>query len=388
VYQVSAAIAADIFDYHAGWVDKLTGETIPTYAGSDLLAITLREPVGVVAAVIPWNAPVMLFAQKVAPALASGCTVVMKPSEYATLSVLKLTELVDEAGFPPGVFNLVPGEGSVTGEALVTHPLVDKVTFTGSRAVGRHILEASANDIKRVSLELGGKSANLIFPDADLDMAAMTAMGAVTFGLSGQGCVCQTRALVHRSIYDDIIDRAQGMTQMISYGDPFVDTTTSGPIINTRQLDRVMGFIEKGQEEGARLVVGGDRPGGELAAGNFVNPTLFADVDNKMTIAQEEIFGPVLSVIPFADEDEAVRIANDTSYGLGAGVQTSDVKRAIRVAKALRAGTVGVNGYTVMPNMPFGGYKTSGLGREGGRESIEAFTEIKTIGFALTDSPI
>jgi aldehyde dehydrogenase (NAD+) len=388
MYQVSAAFAADIFDYHTGWVDKLTGETFPNFAGSDHFSMTVKEPVGVVAAIIPWNAPVFLFAQKAAPALATGCTVVMKPSEYASLAALRMTELIDEVGFPPGVFNLVPGEGTVTGEALITHPMVDKITFTGSRVVGQRILGASADGIKRVSLELGGKSANLIFPDVDVDMAAMTAMGMVTMGLSGQGCVCQTRALAHRSIYDEIIEKAGTIAQMVSYGDPFLDSTTSGPIINTRQLDRVMGFIDKGQEEGARLVFGGDRPGGDLSAGNFVNPTLFADVDNKMTIAREEIFGPVLSVIPFTDEEEAIRIANDSSYGLGAGVQTSDVKRALRVAKALRAGTIGVNGFSVMPNRPFGGYKTSGLGREGGRESIEAFTETKTIDFSLTDSPM
>jgi aldehyde dehydrogenase (NAD+) len=388
MYQVSASFAADIFDYHTGWVDKLGGETIPHFNLADYFSYTLRQPVGVVGAIIPWNAPVFLFAQKAAPALATGCTVVMKPSEYASLAVIRMTELLDEIGFPPGVFNLVPGEGPVTGEALITHPLVDKVTFTGSRAVGQRILAASADGIKRVSLELGGKSANLIFPDVDVNMAAMTAMGMVTMGLSGQGCVCLTRALAHRSIYDDLIESAHGLAQMVSYGDPFAETTTSGPIINKKQLGRVTGFIEKGQEEGARLVFGGDRPGGELSAGNYVNPTLFADVDNKMSIAQEEIFGPVLSVIPFDSEEEAIRIANDTNYGLGAGIQTSDVKRAHRVAKALRAGTIGVNGFMVMPNTPFGGFKTSGLGREGGRESIEAFTETKTVDIALTDSPM
>ena len=388
MYQVSAAFAADIFDYHAGWVDKLTGETIPHFAGAEYFSYTLREPVGVVAAIIPWNAPVFLFAQKAAPALATGCTVVMKPSEYASLAVIRMTELLDEEGFPPGVFNLVLGEGRSSGEALITHPMVDKITFTGSRAVGQRILAASADGIKRVSLELGGKSANLIFPDVDVSMAAMSAMGMVSWGMSGQGCVCQTRALVDRTIYDEFVDKASTITQMITYGDPFAETTTSGPIINQRQLGRVMGYIEKGQEEGARLVFGGDRPGGDLASGNWVNPTLFADVDNKMSIAQDEIFGPVLSAIPVAGEEEAIRIANDTSYGLGAGIQTADVKRAHRVAKALRAGTVGINGFMVMPNTPFGGYKTSGLGREGGRESIEAFTETKTVDVALTDSPV
>jgi aldehyde dehydrogenase (NAD+) len=388
MYQVSASFAADIFDYHAGWVDKLGGETIPHFNLAEYFSYTLRQPVGVVAAIIPWNAPVFLFAQKAAPALATGCTVVMKPSEYASLAVLRMTELLDEVGFPPGVFNLVAGEGPTTGEALITHPMVDKITFTGSRAVGQRILAASADGIKRVSLELGGKSANLIFPDVDVNMAAMTAMGMVTMGLSGQGCVCLTRALAHRSIYDELIQSAESLAQMVSYGDPFAKTTTSGPIINKKQLGRVTGFIEKGQQEGARLVFGGDRPGGELASGNYVNPTLFADVDNTMSIAQEEIFGPVLSVIPFESEEEAIRIANDTTYGLGAGIQTSDVKRAHRVAKALRAGTVGINGFMVMPNTPFGGFKTSGLGREGGRESIEAFTETKTVDVALTDSPM
>ena len=386
--QVSAEMVAGIFDHHAGWIDKITGQTFPAYAGADALSMTMREPVGVVAAIIPWNAPLMLFAQKVAPALAAGCTVVMKPSEYASLTVFRLTELLEEAGVPAGVFNLVPGPGNPTGEALITHPLVDKVTFTGSRAVGARILEASAADIKRVSLELGGKSANLIFPDVEnLDLAAMTAFGMVSMGLSGQGCVCQTRAIVHESIYDAVIEKAQMLTGMIAFGDPFEAATTSGPIINTRQLDKVMGYIQRGQEEGARLVCGGTRPDGELSVGNFVAPTLFADVDNSMSIAQEEIFGPVLSVIPFKDEDEAIRIANDSPYGLGAGIQTSDVKRAIRVSKALRTGTVGVNTYFVRPNLPFGGYKASGLGREGGYGSIEAFTETKTVHFGLSDQP-
>jgi aldehyde dehydrogenase (NAD+) len=383
VYEVSAEMTGDVFDYHAGWIDKIVGDTIPTYTGPDVFHFTLREPVGVVAAVIPWNAPLMLFAQKVAPALAAGCTIVMKPSEYASLAVFRLAQLLEEAELPAGVFNLVPGPGPTTGEALVTHPEIDKITFTGSRAVGGHILEASGKGIKRVSLELGGKSPNLVFPDVDVPSAAMFAMGMVSFGLSGQGCVCQTRALVHESIYDDLVNGAAGLAGMVKHGDPFAEDTTAGPIINTRQLDRVMGYIAKGQEEGARLVVGGDRPGGDLSAGNFVNPTLFADVDNSMTIAQEEIFGPVLAVIPFKDEEEAIRMANETSYGLGAGIQTNDLARAVRVAKALRTGTVGVNTYTVKPNTPFGGYKTSGLGREGGFQSIEAFTETKTVTFGL-----
>jgi aldehyde dehydrogenase (NAD+) len=385
MYQVGPGITADIFDHHAGWIDKINGETIPPYTGSDMMTLTFREPVGVAALIIPWNAPLFLFAQKVAPALATGCTVVVKPSEYAALAVLRLTEILTEADLPPGVLNVIPGPGTTTGEALITHPGVDKISFTGSRAVGQHILSVSGDGVKRVSLELGGKSASLNFADApDVGLAAMTAMGMVSMGMSGQGCVIQSRALVDQAIYDDFIVAATSLAGMVRFGDPFSYETTSGPIINTRQLDRVMGYIDKGQEQGARLVVGGDRPGGELAAGNFVNPTLFADVDNRMSIAQDEIFGPVLSVIPFASEDEAVRLANDTDYGLGGGVYTSDIKRAFRVARAIRAGTVGINDYAVSPNTPFGGFKTSGLGREGGWPAIEAFTELKTVMVGLS----
>ncbi len=389
IYQVSHQIAADIFDYHAGWVDRLSGETIPQYTGSDMFTMTLREPVGVVAAIIPWNAPLMLFAQKVAPALAAGCTVVLKPSEYASLVTFRLTELLEEAGVPPGVFNLVTGEGSTVGEAMITSPLIDKVTFTGSRVVGQRIMAAAGANITRVSLELGGKSPNLVFPDInDVGMTAAGLMGMVSMGLSGQGCVCHTRALVHESIYDEMVDQCATFASISVLGDPFDPGTTSGPLINARQVERVTGYIARGQEEGARLVCGGDRPGGDLAAGNFVNPTLFADVDNAMTIARDEIFGPVLAMIPFRDEEDAIRLANDTAYGLGASVQTNDVRRALRIAKAVRAGSFGVNGYTVMPNAPFGGYKTSGLGREGGREGIDAFLETKTVTIALTDAMI
>jgi aldehyde dehydrogenase (NAD+) len=385
MYQVGAEVTADVFDHHAGWIDKINGDTIPHYTGNELLTMTFREPVGVVAAIIPWNAPLFLFAQKVAPALATGCTVIVKPSEYAALAILRLTQIVEEVGLPPGVVNVVPGPGSTTGETLITHPGVDKISFTGSRAVGQHILSTSGNDVKRVSLELGGKSASINFPDApDIGLAAMTAMGMVAMGMAGQGCVIQSRALVDKRIYDQFIAAAESLVPMVQYGDPFSFETTSAPLINPKQVDRVMGFIQSGQESGARLVTGGDRPGGDLAAGNYVNPTLFADVDNSMPIAREEIFGPVLSVIPFADEDEAIRIANDSPYGLGGGVYTSDIKRAFRVAKALRAGTVGINEFAVAPNAPFGGYKTSGLGREGGWPAIEAFTELKSVFVGLT----
>jgi aldehyde dehydrogenase (NAD+) len=385
VYGMSSAMVADVFDHHAGWVDKLAGETLPPYQGGDHLVMTLREPVGVVGAIVPWNAPLLLAAQKLAPALAAGCTIVVKPSEYATFAVLRLARLIEEAGLPPGVLNVVTGPGDPTGEALITHPMVNKLSFTGSRAVGRRIVVASADGFKRVSLELGGKSPALVFADADVSSAAAITMGTVTLGLSGQVCLAQTRALVHRDVADEFLSVAEMIGGMVSYGNPFDPAVTSSPLINTRQLDRVLGLIAQGEADGARLVFGGTRGEGDLAAGNFVAPTLFTDVTNDMSIAREEIFGPVLSVIPFSDEDEAVRIANDTEYGLAATVWTSDLKRAMRMTKAIRAGTVGINGYQLEPHAAFGGFGQSGLGREGGRPAIEAYTELKTVMLPFTD---
>jgi aldehyde dehydrogenase (NAD+) len=384
-YAMSIECVADVFDHHAGWVDKLGGETLPGYQGGDHMVLTLREPVGVVAAVIAWNGPLLLATQKLAPALAAGCTVVLKPSEYATFSALRLARLVEEAGLPPGVLNVVTGPGEPTGDALINHTLIDKITFTGSRAVGRRVLAAAANGVKRVSLELGGKSPSVVFADAEVFAAATTTMGTVTLGLSGQACVAHSRALVQREVYDEFLAIAEGMTALVNYGDPFHPETTSSPLINPRQLERVLGYIERGQQEGARLVCGGGRIDGELSAGNFVAPTVFADVVNGATIAQEEIFGPVLAVVPFADEDEAIRLANDTPYGLAATVWTTDVKRAVRMARAVRAGTVGVNGYQLEPHVAFGGFGESGLGREGGRGSIEGYTELKTVLVPTTD---
>ncbi|WP_436491926.1 aldehyde dehydrogenase family protein [Actinokineospora sp. HUAS TT18] len=382
IYATSVEAAADVFEHHAGWIDKAGGETLPPYQGGDHLALTFREPLGVVAAILPWNAPFLLYAQKVAPALAAGCTVVVKPSEYATFTVLRMVELLHEAGLPDGVLNVVTGPGDPTGEALVTHPMVDKVSFTGSRAVGRRIVEASAGTLKRVSLELGGKSPTLVFPDApDIGLAAMTTMGTVTMGLSGQACVAHTRALVHRDCYDEFLAAAAMLAGAITYGDPFDPTVLAAPLINPKQLDRVIGYIDRGKDS-ARLVIGGSKVDG---VGNFVQPTIFADVDNTAELAQDEIFGPVLAVVPFGDEDEAIRLANATEYGLGAGIYTTDNRRAFRVARALRAGTVGINGFQVEPHLPFGGFKQSGLGREGGRSAFEAYTELKTVLMPLTD---
>lgn len=376
-------LGAQIFRHHAGWIDKINGETYPQFSGATPIKfVTVREPVGVTVGITPWNAPLLQFPEKVAPALAAGCTILMKPSEYAPLASSRMAELIQEADLPPGVFQYLTGDGQ-TGDLMVRHPDVDKVCFTGSRAVGEHIQAVAAKGLKRVTLELGGKSAAIVFPDVpDLKAASFQVMGMMSMFLSGQVCSTTSRALVHRDVYDAFIRFAEEQTKSVSFGDPFAAETTSSPIINKRQLEKIASYCDTGQSEG-RLVFGGDRPGGGLENGNWFNPTLFADVDQNAVIAQEEIFGPVLSVIPFETEEEAVRIANNSQYGLSSGVYTGSAGRAWRVGQALRTGTVGVNGYAFMPNSPFGGFKASGIGREGGFTSIEAFTELKTIMFNL-----
>ncbi len=378
--------AASIFDHFAGWADKITGETYPRFSSaSNMDYLSYREPVGVVAAILPFNGPIMTFAMKVAPALACGCTVVVKPSELTNIAVSRLARILQESDLPPGVVNLVTGAGE-TGAALSSHPGIDKVSFTGSPAVGEAIVKTSGSNMKRLSLELGGKSAALVFPDAaSVQKTAATLMGLCSTFLSGQICTTPTRAVVHRSILDEFIHHAREQVKTVRFGDPFDPQTTSAPIVSRRQMERVLSYVRIGREEGAELLCGGDTPRGNLANGNWVNPALFTNVRNDMRIAQEEIFGPVLSVIPFDTEEEAVAIANDSEFGLAGCVYTSNVNRALRVARAVRSGSIGINGYASIPNVPMGGIHRSGIGREGGWASIEAFTELKTINFNMDE---
>ncbi|WP_375507810.1 aldehyde dehydrogenase family protein [uncultured Caballeronia sp.] len=383
-FRFSASFAADVFDYFGGWIDKLDGVAPPVYAAqANSQMFTLKEPVGVVAAITPFNAPVMQFAQKVAPALAAGCTVVFKPSEYASNVAAFYTRLIEQLDLPPGVFNLLPGTAS-TARALVAHPSVDKVAFTGRRSVGEQILAAGAPGLKRVQLELGGKSPAIVFDDvADVQGVASYVMSLVSIGLSGQLCSTQTRALVQRNVYREFVDAAAAQIKNVRLGDSFDPAVTSIPLINAAATSRVTELIDGAIEQGAQLVTGGHRI--EIAGGgNWVEPTLFADVTESMTIAHEEVFGPVLAVIPFDTEDDAVRMANASEYGLSAGVYTHDISRAMRVGRRLRTGTVGINSlYVAVPTAPFGGYKTSGLGREGGRDGLEGYLETKTISIPL-----
>ncbi|MEP7270699.1 MAG: aldehyde dehydrogenase family protein [Acidobacteriota bacterium] len=341
-------------------------------------SLVVREPVGVVACITPWNFPLHQVVAKVAPAMAAGCTVVLKPSEVAPLTSFMLAEIIDEVGLPPGVFNLVTGYGPVVGEALAVHPEVDMVSFTGSTRAGKRVSELASKTIKRVALELGGKSANVILDDADFEKAVRSGVSNCYFN-SGQTCSALTRMLVPRDRHDEAVAIAKAAADNFQPGDPLDANTTLGPLVSATQRDRVVGYIKKGIEEGATLVAGGAEAPEGLEKGYFVRPTVFANVSNDMTIAREEIFGPVLSIIPYDDEDDAVRIANDTVYGLGGGVWSGDVERAKRVARRLRTGQVEINGGSFNPFAPFGGYKQSGNGRELGKYGFEEYLEIKAM---------
>ena len=366
--------AIDTLRYYAGWADKINGQVIP--ARPDALTYTVREPVGVVGAIVPWNFPLMIGMWKVAPALACGCAVVLKPAEITPLSALRVGDLALEAGLPPGVLNVVPGFGKSAGRALVDHPDIDKVTFTGSPAVGREVLAGAAGNLKRVTLELGGKSANVIFADADLDAAVKAASAGIFFN-TGQVCSAGSRILVQAEIYDEVVERLTARAKSIRVGSPAERSTAMGPIVSQAQMARVLDYIAIGVREGASLVTGGRRLDGP---GYFVGPTVFANVDHDMRISQEEIFGPVVSVVRFEDEDDAITKANGTRYSLAAGVWSRDIGRVHRFATRVKAGTVWINtyGYTDI-RLPWGGARDSGYGREHGDAAIENFTEPKAV---------
>jgi aldehyde dehydrogenase (NAD+) len=364
----------DTLTYYAGWADKINGQVIPTRA--DALTYVIREPVGVVGAIVPWNFPLMIGMWKIAPALACGCTVVLKPAELTSLTALRLGELALEAGLPAGALNVVPGYGKTAGVALVEHPDVDKITFTGSPAVGRQILRGAAGNFKRVTLELGGKSANIICADADIDQAVKGASAGIFFN-SGQVCSAGSRILAHESIYDDVVERLAVRARAIRLGDPRDPATAMGPVVSDVQMQRVLGYVDIGRAEGAQIVAGGSRRGN---TGFYVEPTVFADVQPAMRISQEEIFGPVASVIAFKDEEDAIRIANGTSYSLAAGVWSADIGRIHRFVNRLKAGTVWANTFGPTDvRLPWGGSRDSGFGREHGEIALENFTEPKSV---------
>ncbi len=368
-------LAVEHFRYFAGWVTKLTGETLPVSQPGQYLAYTRREPLGVVGAIVPWNFPLMIASWKLAPALAAGNTVVLKPSELTPLSALRLGELALEAGFPPGVINIVPGLGRDAGTALVHHPDVAKISFTGSTKVGREILIASAERFTRVTLELGGKSPNIVLADADLNAVVGGAMMGAFFN-QGEVCCAGSRLFVPRSDFDRVVEAVARRASAIRQGMGLDATTEMGPLVSRQHMDRVLGYIDSGNQEGAVLVVGGD-VNREAGSGFFVKPTIFIGED-RMRIAQEEIFGPVLVALPFDDLDEVVRRANASRYGLAAAVWTKDIAQGIKVAHALEAGTVWINGYNLLDaTSPWGGVKTSGLGREMGSYALQHYTEVK-----------
>jgi acyl-CoA reductase-like NAD-dependent aldehyde dehydrogenase len=377
------APAADCFRYYAGWVRKIYGETIPV--DGPFLNYTLREPVGVVGAIVPWNFPLQIAAWKVAPALACGCSVVLKPSELTPLNALRFAEIAMEAGLPEGVLNVVTGYGATTGEALALHEDVDKISFTGSIATARKLLQASSvSNLKRLSLELGGKSPNIVFPDADMDLAVKASLWGI-FGGKGEVCSAASRLLVHEDAHDRFLEDLAARARKLRVGNPLDPATQMGSQISARQMDRILDYIESGRQEGAQLLTGGERDTeGDKARGYFVKPTVFSGVKPEMRIAREEIFGPVVSAIRFSDADEAVKIANGTVYGLAAAVWTRDVRLAHRMAAEIKAGSVWINTYNSFDSgSPFGGYKQSGFGRDLGSYALDQYTNVKSVWVAL-----
>jgi acyl-CoA reductase-like NAD-dependent aldehyde dehydrogenase len=375
--QIEVPAAAECFQYFAGWADKIHGETIPVKG--NFLTYTLREPVGVVAAIVPWNFPLLLTAWKVAPALACGNTVIIKPASQTPLTALALAEVAQEAGLPPGVLNVITGPGSKVGQMIVEHPGIDKIAFTGDTSTGKGIMKGSADTLKRITLELGGKSPNIVFPDADLDAALRGATTGIFYG-KGEVCAAGSRLLVDKSIKDQFIEKVAARAKKMAPGDPMDPKTRLGAISSKKQLENDLRYIELAKKEGAQLVAGGGRADIGTGKGYFLQPTVFDGVTPEMTIAREEIFGPVLAAIEFGDVDEAIARANDSNYGLAAAVWTKDIKKAHYVARKLQAGTVWINTYNVYDTAaPFGGYKQSGFGREMSMHALEHYTQVKSV---------
>jgi aldehyde dehydrogenase (NAD+)/betaine-aldehyde dehydrogenase len=375
--------AVENFRFYASAIASIAGRA--NTIGGSLLFYSLKEPVGVAGQIVPWNYPLMMTTWKLAPALAAGCSVVLKPDEATPLTALRLAELAAEVGFPPGVVNIVPGPGKTTGAYLVRHSGVDKVAFTGSTETGGEIMRLASGPIKRITLELGGKSPNLVFADANLDDAIPSSVWSIYYS-AGQSCEARSRVLVEKSIYDDFVAKFSALAGQLKVGDPLDAETQVGSLISTAHRDKVHGFVEQGREEGAEVVSGGKIGEGE---GAFYPPTVLAQVESSMTVAQEEIFGPVVTVIPFEDEKDAIRIANDVKYGLMATVWTGDPGRGHRIASRIKAGTVGINmPYTAFPGIPFGGYKQSGFGRELGLDTLELYLETKSVLVSTSPKPI
>jgi acyl-CoA reductase-like NAD-dependent aldehyde dehydrogenase len=375
--KVEIPFAAEVFRYYAGWASKIHGETLQLR--DTAFTFTLRHPVGVIGAIVPWNFPFLLSSWKLAPALAAGNTVVIKPASQTPLTALKFAELCQEAGLPEGVLNVVTGPGGKIGMAMVRDPRVDKIAFTGSTEVGKQIMREASGTLKRLSLELGGKSPNIVFADADMEAAVRGAMTGIFYN-KGEVCAAGSRLFLEQSIHDEFMSKLTDRVKTFKVGDPMDKATRMGPVVSKAQMETVLGYIETGKREGAQLVAGGQRASVGNGKGYYVEPTIFDGVSNTMTIAREEIFGPVLSVIPFKSVEEGIAQGNATSYGLAAAVWTRDVGKALRAAKAIRAGTVWVNAYNLFDAaLPFGGFKESGFGREMGSVGLDGYTEVKTV---------